>query len=50
MADVEEMSVKDLINELCKYPDEAIIELRIKVDWCDYYGGGNAKLKVINGK
>lgn len=50
MADVEKISVKDLINELCKYPEEATVELIINVDWCDNYGGGNAKLKVIDGK
>lgn len=48
--DVKEMSVRDLIDELHKYPDEAIVRLTINVDWCDCYGGGDAKLEVINGK
>jgi hypothetical protein len=50
MADVEEMNVKDLIDELHKYPDDARVRLTIDVDWCDNYGGGSAKLVVINGK
>lgn len=50
MSEIERISVKDLMSELHKYPNEAIVELIINVDWCDNYGGGNAKLKVIDGK
>ena len=50
MADVERISVKDLINGLSKYSDNAIIELSISVSWCDNYGGGKAWLKVIDSK
>ena len=49
-SNVEEMSVKELVDLLHNYPDEAIVRLQISVDWCDNYGGGYAELVVINGK
>ena len=48
--DFEQMSVKDLINTLSTYSDNAIVMLSIIVDWCDNYGGGSASLRVIDGK
>ena len=48
--DIQEMSVKDLVDKLHDYTDDAIVRLSISVDWCDNYGGGDASLTVINGK